>query len=205
MSIFHYFSQDANKRAKFIFNLIAPIYAKADSALQNNYKESIKIVNSEINIENKSVLDIGTGTGAWAAMFLKHQAKAVTGIDLANKMLVESRKKNPQIYFQIGDAEDLYDFKDNSFDIVTASYVIHGVKADRRARIISEMKRVSKQHVVIHDFSGETPLFVRFLEFMEKSDYKNFKKNICNELKVYFSNSKKINSDNGTGIYFAEK
>ncbi|MEA3443095.1 MAG: class I SAM-dependent methyltransferase [Bacteroidota bacterium] len=205
MSVFHYFSKDANKRAKFMFNTIAPIYGLVDKTLNDNYTKSIELLKLEIELDKKSVLDIGTGTGAWAAMFLKSKPTQIEGIDLSVKMLKESKKKYPDIFFSIGNAEDLKDFADDSFDIVTASYVVHGVKAVRRAKMLSEMKRVSKKHVVIHDFVGKTPIFVRFLEFIEKSDYKNFKANICNELKTIFAETKKIPSAHGSGLYLALK
>ena len=203
MSIFHYFSSDPNKRAKFIFNLIAPIYNMVDGALSDNYSKAIDILDAEIDIKNKTVLDLGTGTGAWAVMFEQKNAQSITGVDFASKMLNVSKKKHPSINFIIGDAENLENIADNSFDIVTASYVVHGVKIERRANILKEMQRISKQHVVIHDFVGRTPIFIRVLEFMEKSDYKFFKKNICNELQQLFSSSKKIEVEKGSGLYIA--
>ena len=66
------------------------------------------------------------------------------------KMLEQSIKKHPEISFSIGSAEDLNEIRVNTFDIVTASYVVHGVKLKKRVKMISEMKKVSKQHVVIH-------------------------------------------------------
>jgi ubiquinone/menaquinone biosynthesis C-methylase UbiE len=203
MPITDYFSRDPNKRAKFIFNLIAPIYGNVDAGLIKNYRHAIGMVDKEIGIEGKRVLDIGTGTGAWAEMFRMKGAVDVHGIDFSEKMLTESRKKHPEITFMPGDAEELHTFSDNSFDIVTASYVLHGVKKDRRKKMLMEMKRISRKHVVIHDFSGSTPLFLRFLEFMEKSDYKNFKANFCDELKSLFFEAKKQESINGSGLYFA--
>ncbi len=205
MSILHYFSKDANKRAKFIFGLIAPIYAKVDPHLVKGYQKTIQKLDDEITIEGKTVLDIGTGTGAWAMKFLQSNAAKVHGVDLSPKMHIVSKEKHPKIEFSIGDAEDLKEFTDNSFDIVTASFVVHGVKVNRREKILSEMKRVSKEYVVLHDFIGKTPVFVRFLEFMEKSDYKNFKKNICNELQAKFTKTMKIESDLGSGLYIASK
>ena len=205
MSILHYFSKDSNKRAKFMFNAIASVYAKMDGGLMKSYEKSIDLVKEEIDLENKLVLDIGTGTGAWAAMFMKNNASAVHGVDIATKMLKESKRKHPEIEFSIGNAEKLDQIKDNSYDIVTASYVVHGVKADRRAKIIAEMRRISKKHIIIHDFVGRTALFVRFLEFVEKSDYKNFKKNFCDELKTIFSNTKRIDAGDGSGLYIAKK
>jgi len=206
MSLIHYFSSDANKRAKFIFNAIAPIYAKVDKTLEKNYSKSIDLLKGELVISNKRILDIGTGTGAWAAMFLKNNASEVHGVDFSEKMLSVSKEKHPKIHFSLGDAENLSTIDDDSFDIVTASYVIHGVKADRRGKILSEMKRISKEAIVVHDFVDRTPLFVRFLEFMEQSDYKNFKKNFCSELKTITGwKTKRIASKDGSGLYIATK
>lgn len=204
MSIIDYFSKDPDKRAKYIFDLIAPVYAVVDGVLDVSYRESIKLLKNEINLSGINVLDIGTGTGAWAAMFLKYSS-SVSGIDFSPKMLAKSKKKHPEIDFNIGNAEDLSKIEDDSFDLVTASYVLHGVTADKRAKIISEMKRVSKKYVVIHDFVGRTPLFTRLLEFLEKSDYKNFKKNFCKELQAMFPETKKIRSVQGCGLYIANK
>lgn len=204
MSFFHYFSSDANKRAKYIFNLIAPVYAKVDHALVDNYDKSIDLVKKTTVIEGKKILDIGTGTGAWAAMFLKNNAEEIQGVDFSKKMLQVAKSKHPKIQFSYVDAEDLSTFDDNSFDIITASYVLHGVKANRRAKILKEMKRLSKERIIIHDFVGRTPVLVRFLEFMEKSDYINFKKNFCEELKIITDwEVKKIKSKDGSGLYIA--
>jgi len=47
-----------------------PIYGKVNDTLVKNYLNSISLLDSEIGITGKSVLDVGTGTGAWAAMFI---------------------------------------------------------------------------------------------------------------------------------------
>jgi len=203
MSIIDYFSRDPNKRTKFIFDFIAPVYGMVDAGLIKNYSHSISVVDSEIGISGKQVLDIGTGTGAWAEMFMMKGAEKVHGIDFSDKMVEVSRRKHAGISFASGDAENLVDIANNSFDLVTASYVLHGVKKEIRRKMLEEMKRVSKKHVVIHDFASVTPLFIRFLEFMEKSDYKNFKAGFCDELKSIFPEAKKIDSINGSGLYFA--
>ncbi|MCK5824898.1 MAG: class I SAM-dependent methyltransferase [Ichthyobacteriaceae bacterium] len=204
MSIKYYFSKDQNKRAEFIFNLIAPIYARMNNFLGKGYVKIMKKLTSKIDINNKTVLDIGSGTGVWGASFLQHGAKSVKGIDFAEKMVYESSRDFPEIMFEIGDAEDLSSIDDNSFDIVTASLVIHGVTKDKREKILLEMKRVSKQYVVLHDFKGDTPHFVRILEFMERSDYKHFKSNICNELKDIFSKAESFQLPYGSGLYIME-
>ena len=205
MSLIHYFLADADKRALFIFNSIAPIYGRLSYSLERNFIFSMNALLKVIPIEGKSVLDIGTGTGAWAANFKKAGAARVFGIDFSQKMLEQAKANYAAIEFEFGNAIDLNQFADNSFDIVTASFVLHGVKEPVRSKIILEMKRISKKYVVIHDFVGNTPLFVRLLEFMERSDYKYFKKNICDELKSQFAKTQKILVKFGTGIYLAEK
>jgi len=204
MSIIHYFSRNPDKRAKFIFNFIAPLYGKLDNKLQEGFKASSVVLDKEIMITGKSVLDIGAGTGAWGAAINKLGASNVHGVDFSEKMLKQAKKNHPNINFSLGDAENLSEFKDNSIDIVTASFVLHGVKFNKRERMLDEMKRISKRYIVLHDFIGRTPLFIRFLEFMENSDYKNFKKNFCKELQEKFPKTRKIPSRFGSGLYIAE-
>ena len=198
-----YFSKDPNKRARFIFDLIAPLYGRIEKHQAEKYAYSIEVLEREIGIKGKKVLDVGTGTGAWADMFVKMQAKEVHAVDLSPKMLEVAGQKHPEINFQWGDAENLSGIADNSFDIVTASFVLHGVKEDRRRKILSEMKRVSRKHVVINDFSGRTDPAIFILETLERSDYKRFKANFCNELKAMFPQARKVETGRGNGLYLA--
>ena len=158
-----------------------------------------------ITERGKTVLDIGTGTGAWAASIHKFGPSKLKAIDCSEKMLIEAKKKHPYIEFSNAYAEDLSEFDDNTFDIVTASFVLHGVVQEKRKLILKELKRVSKKHVVIRDMFGKTPGFLKFLEFLEQSDYKHFKKNFCEELKEHFEKIKAIPTKYGTGLYIAEK
>ncbi len=82
---------------------------------------------------------------------------------------------------------------------------MHGVKKNKRQNLLNEMKRVSRKYVVLHDFIGKTPFSIKILEFLERSDYKNFKKYFCDELKENFSSTKKIPARYGSGLYIAKK
>ena len=205
MSIIHYFSKDANKRARFIFDLIAPMYGWIEKHQADKYRDAISVIDKEISIKGKTVLDVGTGTGAWAQMFVGMQAKEVHAVDLSPKMLNEGKKKHPSISFKTGDAENLSELADNSFDIVTAAFLLHGVKKDRRRKILSEMNRISRKHIVINDFGSKTDLSVSILEFFERSDFRNFKIHFCDELKSIFPLARKLETDDGNGLYFAIK
>lgn len=198
-------SKDTESRAQRIFNKIAAIYSLFDKKLQKTFAHSVSILNREIPVKNKRILDAGTGTGAWAACFYKYHPEKIHGIDFSENMISQAEKNHPNIQFSVASADKLHEFPDNSFDIVTASHMLHGPDQSKREQILKEFKRVSGKYVVLYDFSGKTPIFVRILEFLEKSDYKHFKKNICNELKREFSSVKIIHVKYGTALYIAVK
>jgi len=203
MSLINYFSDDSHKRALFIFNLIAPVYGVIDKYLNNSFKNAIDILAKTINITNQNILDIGTGTGAWISLFLPHTAN-LTGIDFSKKMIAIAERNYPAINFLQLNATDLKGIDENTFDIVTSSYVLHGMSKIERKGLLQEMKRVSRKYVVIHDFTGKTTRFIAFLEFLERSDYPYFKDHFTEELKEMFSSVKKIEVENGAGLYIAE-
>lgn len=198
--------EDPDVRHKRIFNLIAPIYGWLNGYVRNNFREAIKTVNSVAKVEGKNVLDIGTGTGAWASLFVEKGAKYVHGLDFAEKMIdVANNRYGSSVRFSLADAQNLPEFKDNSFDIVTSSFVLHGVKNEKREKILSEMKRISKEMVVVHDYCCHSGPIVRFLERLEKSDYINFKRHFYEELSDFFPYVHKEPVSNGNAIYFGSQ
>lgn len=189
----------------FVFNLIAPFYRRIDFLHSTHYLNAIALVDREVKIRGKTILDVGTGTGDWGAMFNLYQPKEVQGVDFAHRMVETAKIKHPEIHFSFGNAQHLAGFGDNSFDVVTASFVVHGAKKTARNNMLREMKRVTRKYIVLHDFLGPTPPFIRFLELLERSDYKDFKKNIFNELEEHFTQIQKFNIKKGSGIYIAHK
>jgi len=204
MSIIHYFPKDPHKRALFIFNLIAPVYKLIDRYLKESFNEAIEKLSAEIEISNNRILDIGTGTGAWASQFINYNPENITGVDFSNKMIAVAKKNHPNITFLQKNADDLKEIPNQSFDIVTSSYVLHGMGKKERKLVLNEMKRVSKKYVIIHDFVGTTSLIVRFLEFMERSDYPYFKDNFIKEMEDNFSEVRKIIIKDGAGLYIGK-
>ncbi|OYT11023.1 MAG: hypothetical protein B6I18_06065 [Bacteroidetes bacterium 4572_112] len=187
MSVFHYFSGTDKQRAKFIFDFIAPIYGVIGGAAKKGYDRICIKLNKAFPLQEFSILDVGTGTGEWLASISHYSEKESVGTDFSEKMISQARQAYPQNKYIVNDAESLSKFEDNSFDIVTASFVLHGMKAHDRAVVLAEMKRVARQYVMIHDFEGYTPKVVRVLEFLERSDYLNFKKNFRKELAGFFT------------------
>jgi ubiquinone/menaquinone biosynthesis C-methylase UbiE len=193
-------------RHQRIFNLIAPIYSQLNGFVKRHFREAIETVNSIVELEGKSVLDVGTGTGAWASLFVEKGASQVQGLDFAEKMIdVASKRYSSSIMFSLADAQNLPEYEDNSFDIVTASFVLHGVKKDKRGKILTEMKRITKDMVVIHDYCCHSGPVVRFLERLEKSDYINFKRNFYKELSDFFPYVHKELVSSGRAIYFGSR
>ncbi len=134
-------------RGKLIFNRIARVYDLFDGPFRKGYKSSIQKLVREIDFKRKTVLDIGTGTGIWADI-IREEGAIVSGVDFSEKMLEKARKRcSKEIHFSLADAKNLKNFEENSFDIVTACFVLHGMKRDKREPILLEMNRVSKDIV----------------------------------------------------------
>ena len=89
-------------------------------------------------MKNKKVLDLGTGTGK-VLMALKQKCPDADfyGVDISKGML-EKIDKHHNFKLSLGHVEELEEFEDNSFDLVTARMVFHHVsnldKATHQAR-----------------------------------------------------------------------
>ena len=89
------------------------------------------------------VLDIGCGTGSHLKLY--HDAGCqVSGIDLSGAMLEVARQKlGPESDLRLADATSL-PYKDEEFDIIIMSTVIHEMHEIVRHAVINESKRVLK-------------------------------------------------------------
>jgi ubiquinone/menaquinone biosynthesis C-methylase UbiE len=105
------------------------------------------------------VLDLGTGTGEGAFAVARRFPQAeVLGVDLAEGMLAEAKRKAPsemhgRVRFERGDASAL-PFPDESFDLVTHANMIP---------FFDELARVSKpggQALFAFSMGDATPIYV---------------------------------------------
>jgi trans-aconitate methyltransferase len=88
------------------------------------------------------VLDVGCGTGRlahWIGERLGPEGRVV-GIDPLPDRITIARARNPDIRFEVGHAEDLSAFEDESFDAVCLSAVFHWIGDKPRA--LAEIRRV---------------------------------------------------------------
>lgn len=94
-------------------------------------------------VEPGAVLDLGVGTGR-TTTWLQPRATSYVGIDYAEQMVAVARRRHPASDLRVGDAADLSEFTDASFDAVVFSYngldYLH--PAEKRHRCLDEVHRV---------------------------------------------------------------
>jgi ubiquinone/menaquinone biosynthesis C-methylase UbiE len=102
-------------------------------------------------IHERTILDVGTGTGR-AALMLARGGARVTAIDASEQMLEVARERAAEqmlkVHFLRGDAHTL-EFKDRSFDVVVCLRVLMHAPEWRRA--LAELCRVADR-LVIFDY-----------------------------------------------------
>jgi ubiquinone/menaquinone biosynthesis C-methylase UbiE len=120
---------------------------KYDDVGVHHYNYLAKELLAPLDLAEKSVLDVGCGSGFLALAVLARGAGRVVCGDQSERMLDQLRAKaardklGKRIECMVMDAENI-PFPDNSFDVVVSGMVI-GLVPDQ-ARVIAEMKRVCR-------------------------------------------------------------
>jgi len=133
------------------------------------------------NVKRKKVLDAGCGSGIYSNLLAKKGAK-VSGLELSKEMLDIAKDycKYYKIDFKQGSIDNI-PYKNNSFDIILSSLVIHYLKNPEKA--FKEFNRVLKKNGTLV-FSTHHPVFaamhdlkkVRGKNIMSIEDYFKEKK-----------------------------
>lgn len=94
-----------------------------------------------------NILEVGIGSGINVAHFPPDSCLSCIEPNFENRVYVEQNIKNkaPGIKlekFVVGFAEDMPDFKDNTFDVVVCTFVLCSVRSQERA--LKEIRRVLK-------------------------------------------------------------
>src|SRR5256714_13723976 len=133
------------------FARLAPQWAEI---IQPDPLAAFELALEQVEPPPRRALDLGTGTGAAALVVARRfPAAEVLGIDLADSMIAEARRKTDRVRFEVGDAAALR-FEDGAFDLVTHANMIPFF--DELARL------VAPGGSVVFGFSGgsETPIYV---------------------------------------------
>ncbi len=121
------------------YDLAASTYDKKEKYL--NSFEQQKVLPLFGDLEGKTVLDVGAGTGRLAIELVKKGA-LVTALDVSEEMLKVLRNKiRTKIETVVGDAESM-SFPDAHFDFVVAAFLIVHLKDP--TRFFDEAYRVLK-------------------------------------------------------------
>jgi ubiquinone/menaquinone biosynthesis C-methylase UbiE len=172
-----------------LFDRIAPIYGLFFNYQRKHYQEILNKIKGDIDLkEYSNIIDFGCGTGA-LCLALENKGLEVTGVDSSSQMLkVAIRKtRGTNIKYYQGSILEKLPFEDNSFDIVIASYVAHGLKRDERVKMYREMSRLTSNLVILHDYNKKRSLLTDIVEWLERGDYFNFIKNVEEELRDSFT------------------
>lgn len=184
---------------KRLFNRIAPVYNLFFQKQYKAYSEVITNYGAKLSVPEKGkILDIGCGTGALIQAFADHGYDA-QGVDMAGSMVSRARHRGLNCYH--GNALHGLNFGDSSFDLVSTSFVAHGLDRDKRMTLYGEAKRVSKSKVLIHDYSHRREFLISMIESMERGDYFNFIKYGLDEMWETFSHVEVIELNNHSNWY----
>lgn len=171
-----------------LFNRIAPVYGMFFAQQKRGYGFVPRLMVEMGVLRQMSILDVGCGTGALASV-LRDEGFGVTGTDPAKEMLniAKWKTRGQSIPFvPLGEKGSL-PFDDKTFDVVVASYVLHGLKKDQRMLLYSEMRRVARKKVIIHDYNKNRSLPTSIVEWLEGGDYFNFIHLAEQEMKEIFA------------------
>jgi ubiquinone/menaquinone biosynthesis C-methylase UbiE len=191
-----------NKAHVLLFTVIAPFYNIAFNKQLKVYRRLLSEHRKHLSDDINNVLDIGCGTGAFALAF-EELGFNVTAVD-ASSLMVRIAKRNLSgsgVKILQGDFFEKLPFEDNSFDLLVASYVVHGHKQSGREKFYKESRRICRKEILIHEFFPNRNPVISFIEFLERSDYRNFTKNAFRELKEHYPIVERIQLSPSTGWY----
>ncbi len=128
-----------------LFDRIASRYDTLNSLLsfsidENWRRRSVDLILADLEGE-KSILDLGIGTGKFLARFLgKKSWELAAGVDFSGQMLQRARTHLPSACQLLqADIHDL-PFENQTFDVVVSSFTLRSVKD--RSRFFGEVHRV---------------------------------------------------------------
>lgn len=180
--------------SKLFYKVMSGFYDLLDVIYFRKYETSPRKVVFDTIGKKDNVLDLCTGTATNAiAIAKKNPNSKIVGVDLSKDMLVVAREKvnkenlaNVRLYRM--DATQM-NFKDESFDKVLLSLVLHETDEELAKKIIREAMRVMKPdgELVVTEWERSDNFIKKILfipiEILEPKPYKTF---VTKDHKKYF-------------------
>ena len=180
--------------SKLFYKVMSGFYDLLDVIYFRKYETSPRKVVFDTIGKKDNVLDMCTGTATNAIAIAKKNPNAkIVGVDLSKDMLVVAREKvnkenlaNVRLYRM--DATQM-NFKDESFDKVLLSLVLHETDEELAKKIIKEAMRVMKPdgELVVTEWERSDNFIKKILfipiEILEPKPYKTF---VTKDHKKYF-------------------
>lgn len=171
-----------------LYDLVCAIY------FGNKYLNPRTLLLDYISEKDVMILDVCTGTAANAiAIAGKEKDARIIGIDLSKEMLHIADKKikkqgisNIKLY-KMNAAKTT--FKNNTFDVILISLVLHEVPKELADEILSEAKRILKPEGKLLVIEWEEPqsLLKKILFYpIKKLEPKGFEQFLRTDMKRYF-------------------
>jgi ubiquinone/menaquinone biosynthesis C-methylase UbiE len=102
----------------------------------------IRMISAIGDISGKRILDIGCGSGRWASLMARMEAR-VTGLDISEDMIRYAKSRFEDIDFIKGSISEI-NFEDKLFDIATSITVIQHIPCEEQARAVFNISRCLK-------------------------------------------------------------
>lgn len=174
---------------------MSSFYDLLDVIYFRKYETSPRKVVNELISDNDKILDLCTGTGTNAVNIAKRNTSVkVVGVDISKDMLIIAKSKVKQeklsnIKLCQMDATNMK-FKDEYFDKVLLSLVLHETDEALAANMLCEVIRVLKPNgeIIITEWERSKELVKKIvffpIEVLEPKSYKSF---IVKDLYAYFA------------------
>lgn len=187
-----------------LFDLIAPVYARFYDYQLRSHRGLFDALESLHLDQDSHVLDIGCGTGALSAL-LSERYK-VHALDGSLPMLEQAKRLTHglDIDYVHADLRSGLPYPDQSMDLVLASFVLHGINELERDGLLLEMKRVSRGHVLIIDYSEGTNPIILLAETLEGGDYFRFRKHFATQWLRHFPNGQILTQSKVMAYYLSK-
>jgi len=145
------------------FDEISENYQNSKELPFRVYIEKFSLFRMLGNIKDKTILDLGCGTGIYAVEAVNRQAKKVIGIDASKEMIAIAKQNNEHnnLEYLHEKVEDLE--QTDPFDLVMASYLLNFAKSKeqliRFCETIYNNLKPNGKFVGINDNPGNSPQF----------------------------------------------